>query len=175
MKEDTGLTVLFSIALKRKKMSKCVFAGTFDPITLGHVDIVNKALKDFDEVIIGVGINEDKTPLLSVDKRVEMIKKVFAQNKKVSVCSYQNLTVDFAKSMGATVLVRGVRNKKDLAYEKVVEDFNQNVAPDIKTVIYQAEEKYKNLSSTFVKDAYFKGEDISSYVPEVVIEYLYKN
>jgi len=156
-------------------MSKCVFAGTFDPITLGHVDIVNKALKDFDEVIIGVGINEDKTPLLSVDKRVEMIKKVFAQNKKVSVCSYQNLTVDFAKSMGATVLVRGVRNKKDLAYEKVVEDFNQNVAPDIKTVIYKAEEKYKNLSSTFVKDAYFKGEDISSYVPEVVIEYLYKN
>ncbi|MBR2323484.1 MAG: pantetheine-phosphate adenylyltransferase [Clostridia bacterium] len=156
-------------------MSKCVFAGTFDPITLGHVDIVNKALKDFDEVIIGVGINEDKTPLLSVDKRVEMIKKVFAQNKKVSVYSYQNLTVDFAKSMGVRVLVRGVRNEKDLAYEKVVEDFNQNVAPDIKTVIYKAEEKYKNLSSTFVKDSYFKGEDISSYVPDVVIEYLNKN
>ncbi|MBR2070683.1 MAG: pantetheine-phosphate adenylyltransferase [Clostridia bacterium] len=153
-------------------MSKCVFAGTFDPITLGHVDVVNKALKDFDEVIIGVGINEDKTPLLSVDKRVEMIKKVFAQNKKVSVYSYQNLTVDFAKSMGVRVLVRGVRNEKDLAYEKVVEDFNQNVAPDIKTVIYQAEEKYKNLSSTFVKDSYFKGEDISSFVPDVVLGYL---
>jgi len=158
-------------------MSKCVFAGTFDPITLGHVDIVNKALKDFDEVIIGVGINEDKTPLLSVDKRVDKHAHahVFAQNNKISVYSYQNLTVDFAKSMGVSVLVRGVRNEKDLAYEKVVEDFNQNVAPDIKTVIYKAEEKYKNLSSTFVKDAYFKGEDISSYVPEVVIEYLYKN
>lgn len=156
-------------------MSKCVFAGTFDPITLGHVDVVNKALKDFDEVIIGVGINEEKTPLLSVDKRVEMIEKVFAQNKKVSVYSYQNLTVDFAKSMGVSVLVRGVRNEKDRSYEKIVEEFNFNVAPDIKTVIYQAEEKYKNLSSTFVKDAYFKGEDISSYVPEVVIEYLNKN
>lgn len=156
-------------------MSKCVFAGTFDPITLGHLDVVNKALKDFDEVIIGVGINEEKTPLFDKFERVEMISKVFADNKKVSVYSYQNLTVDFAKSVGASVLVRGVRNEKDLAYEKVVEDFNLNVAPDIKTVIYQAEEKYKNLSSTFVKDAYFKGEDISSYVPGIVLEYLNKN
>ena len=101
-------------------MKKAIFPGTFDPFTLGHLDILNRSTLIFDEIIIGIGINRDKKTMFNIDQRIEMIESIIKDNPKVSVQSYDGLTIDFCKKVGANFIVRGVRNTGDFEFEKAI-------------------------------------------------------
>ncbi len=155
-------------------MTKAVFAGTFDPITNGHIDILKKALDKFDEVIVLIAINPDKECTFSVDTRKKMIKEAIKDNnlKGSSVAFTQGLTVRFAKSVGAKYLVRGLRDIKDLSYENKIRDINKELDPSIETVFINTSEETKDISSTKVKEMIANKEDISNLVPQSVIKYM---
>ena len=134
-------------------MSKCLVTGSFDPITLGHEDIIEKAIRAFDEVAVAILVNPERTPLFSLDERESMIRAVFGE--KVDVFSYTGLTVDAAKAMDATILVRGIRNEEDLAYETEMADFNR--AHGVETVFFLADSRLRDVSATKARRALLDG------------------
>ncbi len=151
---------------------ECIFAGSFDPITLGHIDVIKRGTKLFDKVYVAVGINENKTPLISVEDRVELIKRCFANDPSVEVLSYSGLTVELCEKLNVYTLLRGVRNEKDFAYEKEIEDVNRALCDKIETVYITASPAIKHISSSVVKELYHFGKDLSAFVPAPVNEYL---
>lgn len=150
----------------------CIFAGSFDPITLGHIDVIERGTKLFDKVYVAVGINENKTPLISVEDRVELIKRCFANDPSVEVLSYSGLTVELCEKLNVYTLLRGVRNEKDFAYEKEIEDVNRALCDKIETVYITASPAIKHISSSVVKELHHFGKDLSAFVPAPVNEYL---
>ena len=146
-------------------MKKAIFPGTFDPFTLGHHSIVKRALAFMDEVIIGIGINENKRCLLSVEKRVESIQKLYADEPKVKVLAYNGLTVDFAQEQGAEVIIRGIRTVKDFEYEESIADINRKLS-GIDTVFLFTEPEYSAVSSSVVRELLHYGKDVSAFLPE---------
>ena len=146
-------------------MKKAIFPGTFDPFTLGHHSIVKRALAFMDEVIIGIGINENKHCLLSVEKRVESIQKLYADEPKVKVLAYNGLTVDFAQQQGAEVIIRGIRTVKDFEYEESFADINRKLS-GIDTVFLFTEPEYSAVSSSVVRELLHYGKDVSAFLPE---------
>jgi pantetheine-phosphate adenylyltransferase len=146
-------------------MKKAIFPGTFDPFTLGHHSIVKRALAFMDEVIIGIGINENKRCLLSVEKRVESIQKLYADEPKVKVLAYCGLTVDFAQQQGAEVIIRGIRTVKDFEYEESIADINRKLS-GIDTVFLFTEPEYSAVSSSVVRELLHYGKDVSAFLPE---------
>lgn len=155
-------------------MAKAVFAGTFDPITNGHIDILKKALDKFDEVVVLIAINPDKVSTFSVNVRKKMIKEAIKDNNLLgaSVAYTEGLTVMFAKSVGAKYLVRGLRDEKDLPYEYKIRDINKELDPSIETIFINTSEETKDISSTKVKEMIANKEDISNLVPQSVINYM---
>lgn len=145
-------------------MKRALFAGSFDPFTIGHRNIVERALKMFDSVVIGVGVNDGKNPMFPLEKRLQDIAQAFADEPRVEVASYEGLTVDFARECGACCLLRGVRNGRDLEYERQIVAFNSRVAPEIETVLLMADARYEDISSTLVRELYRYGKDISDLV-----------
>lgn len=150
----------------------CIFAGSFDPITLGHIDVIERGTKLFDKVYVAVGINENKTPLISVEDRVELIKRCFANDSSVEVLSYSGLTVELCEKLNVYTLLRGVRNEKDFAYEKEIEDVNRALCDRIETVYITASPAIKHISSSVVKELHHFGKDLSAFVPAPVNDYL---
>lgn len=148
-----------------------IFAGTFDPITLGHIDIIKQALKSFKEVIILVAINEKKKPTYSLKERVKFIK-LSTKGMKVKVDYTSGLTVNYAKKHHVNYLIRGYRNKVDHEYEKKMCEFNKKLNPDITTLIYKGKKSYQNISSSKVKEEKKKGRDLSSFVSNNIVKYL---
>jgi pantetheine-phosphate adenylyltransferase len=146
-------------------MKKAIFPGTFDPFTLGHHSIVKRALAFMDEVIIGIGINENKRCLLSVEKRVESIQKLYADEPKVKVFAYNGLTVDFAQQQGAEVIIRGIRTVKDFEYEESIADINRKLS-GIDTVFLFTEPEYSAVSSSVVRELLHYGKDVRAFLPE---------
>ena len=146
-------------------MKKAIFPGTFDPFTLGHHSIVKRALAFMDEVIIGIGINENKRCLLSVEKRVESIQKLYADEPKVKVLAYNGLTVDFAQQQGAEVIIRGIRTVKDFEYEESIADINRKLS-GIDTVFLFTEQEYSAVSSSVVRELLHYGKDVRAFLPE---------
>lgn len=151
-----------------------VYAGTFDPITLGHEDIVLRATELFDEVVVGIGINPDKTPLFSPDERQALMREIFQDHASISVECFSGLTVDFARSVGATVMVRGVRTVSDIESEFTMALANRAIAPELETVFLMASEIYSHISSTLIKQIAFMGRDtgtqqLAKFVPEPVL------
>ncbi len=140
------------------------FSGSFDPFTRGHESIVRRALQLFDEVVVGIGINPNKTPMMSVDDRVAWIESVFEGEPKVKVISYSGLTVDAAKSVGATCIVRGVRNAKDFEYEQGMAEYNRNAA-GLETVMLPALPAECEISSTEVRRLIAEGGDLTAFLP----------
>ena len=134
-------------------MSKCLVTGTFDPITLGHEDLIKKAIAAFDEVSVAVLINPDKTPLFSEEERVSLIEEVFGD--KVEAFSFSGLAVDAAKCVGANALVRGVRGDADIPYEIEMADYNR--AWGLETVFFFASESLKDVSATIARELLKKG------------------
>ncbi len=149
-------------------MKKCVFAGTFDPPTLGHRDIVLKCLELFDEVIVAILINPNKRPLFSEEARLSMLRKVFAGYDKVRVLAYDGLTVDLRRREGARFYVRGIRNGTDYDYEAQLNYINTDMYKDMLTVFLPTRQEYLHISSSLVKDALRFGKNVDKYVPEEI-------
>ncbi len=141
-----------------------LFPGSFDPFTLGHADIVRRALGLFDEVVIAVGYNEQKAGWMPVAERVAAIKRLYADEPRVAVESYTGLTVDFAKEQGITAIVRGVRTSADFEYELQMADVNRQLS-GIETVFLPASPQYASLSSSLVRELAHFGHDISPFLP----------
>ncbi len=151
-------------------MSIAVYPGSFDPVTNGHLDIIERASKTFDKLVIGVLHNSQKTPLFTTDERVKMLEKVTKHLKNVEISSFEGLLIDFAHIKNASVIVRGLRAITDFEYELQLSQTNKVIAPDIETVFFTTNLKYSYLSSSIVKEiAAFKG-DISAFVDKEVVE-----
>ena len=153
-------------------MYKCVFAGTFDPFTVGHESIVKECEKRFDEVFLVVGENPDKKPFFPLSVRVSALNGLYPSGGKVRVIGYRDIPdyAAFLKSEGVTAYVRGIRDEKDLAYERAAEKRNEQLYPFVKTEYIAAAEQYRSVSSTFIRALIGKGEDFSSLVPEKTFE-----
>ncbi|MHB9142595.1 MAG: pantetheine-phosphate adenylyltransferase [Paludibacter sp.] len=145
-------------------MKRAIFPGTFDPFTIGHYSIVNRGLAFFDEIIIGIGLNQTKKTLFSVEKRIEMIHQAFENEPRVKVMSYNSLTVDFALLVDAGYVLRGLRTVGDFEYERTIADTNRKLT-GIETVILFTESDYSYISSTVARDLISYGKDISLFLP----------
>lgn len=152
-----------------------LYAGTFDPITNGHIDIIHRAVKLVDRLVIGVAVNEDKRPLFSLDERVQMAREETAtasNGAEVVVQPFENLTMHFAKEVGAGVIIRGLRAALDFEYEFQMTAINQQLDRDIETVFLMADTRHQAIASRFVKEIARLGGDVSPFVPARVVERL---
>ena len=146
-------------------MKRAIFPGTFDPFTIGHFSIVKRALTFMDEVVIGIGINENKHTYFPIEKRVEMIQKLYKDEPRIKVIAYNSLTVDFATEIGANFIVRGIRTVKDFEYEETIADINRKLA-NIETILLFTEPEMTCISSTIVRELLGYNKDISMFLPE---------
>ena len=145
-----------------------LYPGTFDPITNGHVDLVERATRMFDKVIISIAENKRKNPLFSLEQRIEFARSQFADNPQVDVIGFNTLLIDFAHQQNATVLVRGLRAVADFEFEFQLASMNRHLAPDIESVYLMPSEQYAFISSSLVKEVARLGGDVAKYVsPEV--------
>lgn len=146
-------------------MKKAIFPGSFDPFTLGHHSIVKRALSFMDEVIVGIGVNEGKRSLIPVEKRVDMIRRLFADEPRVKVEAYSGLTVDFAREQAAEFIIRGIRTVKDFEYEEGIADINRKLT-GIETIFLFTEPELASVSSSVVRELLHYGKDVSMFLPE---------
>ncbi len=146
----------------------CLFPGTFDPLTLGHVDIINRALPLFDKIIVGIGTNVAKAPMFSAEQRVSWIKEIYKNESRVEGAFYEGLTVNFCKTIGAKCILRGIRYVSDFEYEKTIADANRTLDSSIETIFLTGEPKYTSVASTIVRDIIRNGGDASPFLPDVV-------
>lgn len=143
---------------------KAIITGSFDPFTIGHDDIVRRTLRLFDNVLIGVGVNERKTYRLNTEERIDAIRRIYAEEPRVEVKSYSDLTVDFARREGANVIVKGVRSIKDFEYEREQADINRRIS-GIDTLLLFADPSLASISSSMVRELEHFGRDISEFLP----------
>lgn len=146
-------------------MKRALFPGSFDPFTAGHHSIVKRTLALVDEVIVGIGFNEGKKGFLPLEKRLEMIRALYADESRVKVLPYSGLTVDFAKEQEADVIVRGIRSVKDFEYEESIADINRKLS-GIETVFLFTEPELAAVSSSVVRELIHYGKDVSMFLPE---------
>ncbi len=150
-------------------MGKTVlYPGTFDPITDGHLDLIKRAARLFDKVIVSVARSEGKNPLFSVDQRVELAKAVVADIPNVEVCGFSGLLVDFAKEKNARALLRGLRAVSDFEYEFQLAQMNRRLAPELESLFLTPAEQHSFISSTLVREVAALGGDVSEFVPQAV-------
>ena len=154
-------------------MKKAIYPGSFDPVTNGHVDMIERASKIVDELVVGVLNNSAKNSLFSLDERVSMLKEITKDMPNVTVASFDGLLVDFMEKIDATIIVRGLRAVTDFEYELQIAQSNHRVNPKIDTVFLTTNVKYSYLSSTIVKEYASYGGDISHLVPPQFIERIY--
>lgn len=147
-----------------------IYAGTFDPLTVGHVSIVRRGLRIFDEIVIAVAENIRKSPLFSVDERIALIDDVFAQDLGVRSVAFDGLLVDLAANVGAVALLRGLRNAADFDYEAPMVHMNRRLAPDVETVFVCGEQDETFVSSSLIKEVARFGGDITPFVPAQVLQ-----
>jgi pantetheine-phosphate adenylyltransferase len=155
-------------------MRICLFPGTFDPVTLGHVDIINRALPLFDKIVVGIGLNASKAPMFSPEQRVQWIKDIYKDEERVEGAVYEGLTIDFCKKIGAQFILRGIRYVSDFEYEKTIADANRTLDRSIETIFLTGEPKYTSVASTIVRDIIRHGGDAAPFLPEVVSQSLTK-
>lgn len=150
-----------------------IYPGSFDPITLGHLDVIRRSALLMDELIIGVLVNSTKVPLFSAEERVKLIEMVVGDLPNVRVESFRGLTVDFAKQRNASVIVRGLRAVSDFEYELQVAQINHKLNPTIDTIFLTTSDAYSYLSSSIVKEIASYNGDITQLVPEAIVDYVY--
>ena len=143
-----------------------IFTGSFDPFTVGHDDILRRALPLFSRVVIGVGVNERKQYMLSAEERCEAIRRIYASEPKVEVKTYSDLTVDFARREGAAYIIKGVRSVKDFEYEREQADINRQLS-GVETLLLYADPQLSSVSSSMVRELIHFGQDVSRYLPPV--------
>lgn len=153
-------------------MKIALFPGSFDPITIAHVDILKRALPLFDRIVVGIGLNSSKQNFLSAEKREEMVTKIFAQHTNVEVKLYEGLTVDFCRKINAKYMVRGIRSGSDFEYERAIAQINQTMMPEVETILLLSKPEYSAISSTIVRDILRNNGDVSPFVPKEALKFL---
>ncbi|WP_047419349.1 pantetheine-phosphate adenylyltransferase [Cellulophaga sp. Hel_I_12] len=148
-------------------MKRAIFPGSFDPLTLGHSDIIQRGLTLFDEIIIAIGVNSDKKYMFSLEERQRFIKEAFAQEPKIKVLTYEGLTVDFCKKVNANFILRGLRNPGDFEFEKAIAHTNRKLS-EIETVFLLTSSGKSYISSSIVRDVIKNGGDYTGLVPDTV-------
>ena len=154
------------------KFDKCVFAGSFDPVTNGHMDVIGKCAMMFDKVVVVLAVNAEKKYYFTKEQRLEMLRAACAKYSSVTVCAYDGMIVDFLKAEGTEYYVRGIRDDKDIDYEERAFDFNSGLDPDIQTIFINCSKEYKKLSSSFVREQIKSGKDFSKSVPYEILPIL---
>lgn len=150
----------------------CLFPGTFDPVTLGHTDIIKRALPLFDKIIVGIGINAAKNPMFSADQRMEWFNEIYADEPRVEVVTYEGLTINLCEKLGARFILRGIRYVSDFEYEKTIADANRTLDSNVETIFLTGEPKYTSVASTIVRDILRNGGNASPFLPQAVINSL---
>ena len=150
-------------------MKRAVFPGSFDPITLGHVDIIRRAIPLFDEIVIAIGINADKKYMFSPEQRQKFIEQTFSDESKIKTETYTGLTVDYCKKIDATFILRGLRNHADFEFEKAIAQTNRKLS-GIETVFLLTSAETSFISSSIVRDILRNNGDVSVLVPNTVIK-----
>jgi pantetheine-phosphate adenylyltransferase len=153
----------------------CLFPGTFDPVTLGHTDIIDRALPLFDKIVIGIGRNINKTPMFSDQQRIDWLNEIYAENDKVEAVLYDGLTVNCCNEIGATFILRGIRYVNDFEYEKAIADMNRSLADNIETVFLTCLPQFTSVASTLVRDVLRNGGDVAKFLPKAVNKSIKKN
>ncbi len=148
---------------------KALFPGSFDPFTAGHLNILKRALTMFDEVVVAVGINQDKRGFFDMDQRIDIIKQAVAGMKGVRIIKYDNLTIDTCHELGIHHMVRGVRNMIDFETERSIADANRKLAPDVETIIIPTAQEFAHISSSAVRDILKHHGDTSLFLPAGVV------
>lgn len=143
-----------------------VFPGSFDPITIGHVDIIRRAASMFDEVIVAMGVNTSKQYMYPLAKRMQMLQQSLGMLMNVRLMSYEGLTVDFCKAQGANYIIRGIRTSKDYEFEAGIADMNRKLVPELETVFLLSKPEHAAISSTIVREILKSGGDIRQFLPE---------
>ena len=146
-------------------MKRAIFPGTFDPFTIGHYSVVSRALTFMDEIVIGIGINENKNTYFPIEKRVDMIRTFYRDEPRIKVTAYNSLTIDFAREVDAQFIVRGIRTVKDFEYEETIADINRKLA-GIETILLFTEPELTCISSTIVRELLTFKKDISMFIPK---------
>lgn len=152
----------------------CLFPGTFDPLTLGHVDIIDRAIPLFDKIVVGIGLNTSKAPMFSAEQRLQWIRDIYKNEPRVEEGIYEGLTVDYCKIIGAHFILRGIRYVSDFEYEKTIADANRTLDKSIETIFLTGEPKYTSVASTIVRDIIRNHGDSSHFLPEIVFKSLPK-
>lgn len=142
-----------------------IFPGSFDPFTVGHESIVLRSTDLFDEIIVAVGVHSGKKPLMSINSRVEMITDVFRDNTKVSVQSFEGLTVDFCKKVNATHMLRGIRTAADFEYERAIAQINKKMLPEVESIFLLTSPEHTPVNSTIIRDIIRNQGDASQFLP----------
>ncbi|MFM2116888.1 MAG: hypothetical protein RL316_78 [Bacteroidota bacterium] len=151
-----------------------LFPGTFDPLTLGHVDIINRALPLFDKIVVGIGLNSSKAPMFTPEQRLEWISAIYKDESRVEGAIYDGLTVEFCKKIDSKFILRGIRYVSDFEYEKTIADANRTLDASIETIFLTGEPKYTSVASTIVRDIIRNGGDASPFLPAIVAASLQK-
>lgn len=150
-------------------MNRAVFPGSFDPLTLGHMDIINRAIPLFNELIIAIGTNAEKKYMFSLEERRKFIEKTFTNNSKIKIDTYQGLTIDYCKKVKSKYILRGLRNPADFEFEKAIAQTNRKLS-DIETVFLLTSADNSYISSSIVRDIIRNNGDVSLLVPPAVLE-----
>lgn len=150
-----------------------LFPGTFDPVTLGHIDIAKRAIGLFDKLVIGIGTNIAKVPMYSVDQRKAWLDEIFKDESRIETSIYEGLTVDFCQKINAKFIVRGIRFVSDFEYEKMIADMNRSLDHTIETIFLTCLPIYNSVASTMVRDVIKNNGDASQFLPDVVKNTIY--
>ena len=146
-------------------MKRAVFPGSFDPITVGHEAIINRALPLFDEIVLAIGVNSNKKYFFTLEERISILEDCFKYQPKITIASYEGLTIEYCKTIGASHILRGLRTAADFDFERTIALMNKKMAPELETVFLISEPEHSAISSTVVRDILKNGGDISQFVP----------
>ena len=151
---------------------RAIYPGTFDPMTKGHVDLIERACKLFDEIVIAIAASEAKNPLFTLDERIQIAEKIFESNDKVKVVGFSGLLVDLAKDNDAKILIRGLRVVADFEYEFQLANMNRAMMPELESVFLTPKEQYSYISSSLVKEICKMGGDVSEFLDPISLSEL---
>lgn len=147
----------------------CLFPGTFDPVTLGHIDIINRSLGLFDKLVIGIGKNANKAPMFPDELRLEWLQQIYSNEPRVEALIYEGLTANCCKQIGASFILRGIRYVSDFEYEKAIADMNRSLDPTIETIFLTCLPQFTSVASTLVRDVLRNGGDVAQFLPDEVL------
>lgn len=150
-----------------------LYPGSFDPITLGHTDVIERCIPMFDKVYVGIGTNTSKKYLYSLEERLAMLQEVYKNMDSVEVVSFSGLTVDLCREIGSNVIIRGVRSTTDMEYERAIAESNQKLLPEVETLLLFSAPQVSSISSSIVRELIRNKADVSGFVPQEIIKMIY--